>query len=223
MPIFDQVLANEGAELLRGLGRTIAISTIGICFGGLIGAFFGALRYAGIPLLSRAIGGYVHLFRCTPLLVQIVLIFYALPDIGIRLSAFESSWIALAIWGGAYQTEVFRSAFSAVPKAEILAARALGMPAFRTFLDITLPIGLRYAIPSATTTAITQFRSSSFMVVIGYTELTYVANRIVSESFKVFEVFGIASLVYLAGSFLMSFASRRLENAVHIPGIGVVK
>jgi len=106
---------------------------------------------------------------------------------------------------------------------EVDAARALGMSAPRAFLDVTLPLGVRASIPAATTMAITQFRSSSFMIAVGYQELTYVANRMVADTFKVFEIFGIAALAYLVVSNIIAIASRRLERAVAVPGLGAVK
>ncbi|MCP3465482.1 amino acid ABC transporter permease [Bradyrhizobium sp. CCGUVB23] len=216
-------LTTEVTALLIGLGNSLLISAIGIALGIGIGVVLGAIRYARIPVVSLVIVGFVNAFRCTPLLVQIFLLFYALPDIGISLTPFQTSWLALGLWGGAYQTEVFRAAFDAVPKGEVTAARALGLPAFQAFLDVTLPLALRIAITGATTTAITQFRSSSFMIVVGYQELTYVANRIVSDTFKVFETFGIACLMYLLVCSILSAASRAFERKLAIPGLGVVK
>lgn len=219
----DGSYASEALALLQGLGNSVLVSIIGIALGVALGIVLGAVRYARVPVLHWLVSWFVNVFRCTPLLVQIFLLFYALPDIGIRLSPFETAWLALGLWGGAYQTEVFRAGFSAVPPGEILAARALGLPAVRTFLDVTLPLGLRMSLPAATTTAITQFRSSSFMIVVGYQELTYVANRIVSDSFKVFETFGTASLMYLVVCTMISVASRRVERAVAIPGLGIAR
>ncbi|MCP3474851.1 amino acid ABC transporter permease [Bradyrhizobium sp. CCGUVB1N3] len=216
-------LATEVTALLMGLGNSLLISVIGIAIGIGIGVVLGAIRYARIPVASLVIVGFVNTFRCTPLLVQIFLLFYALPDIGISLTPFQTSWLALALWGGAYQTEVFRAAFDAVPKGEVTAARALGLPALQTFIDVTLPLALRIAITGATTTAITQFRSSSFMIVVGYQELTYVANRIVSDTFKVFETFGIACLMYLLVCSILSAVSRTFERRLAIPGLGVIK
>lgn len=219
----DDTLPGQLVAMGYGLLNSLLVSAIGIALGLTIGVIFGAVRYGRIPVLHQIIGGYVNFFRCTPLLVQIFMLYFALPEIGIRLSPFETSWLALGLWGGAYQVEVFRSGYSAVPKHDILAARALGMPAFQTFLDITLPIGLRGTIQASTTTAITQFRSSSFMIVVGYTELTYVANKIVSETFQVFEIFGIAALMYLVVCLLISTLSRVLERASYVPGLGVAK
>lgn len=215
--------ASEAAALLAGLGRTLLISAIGIVLGVALGMVLGAVRHARVPVISQLIAVYANVLRCTPLLVQVVMLYFALPELGLRLSAFDTAWLALGLWGSAYHTEIFRAAYGAVNPQEVLAARALGMPATRSFLDVTVPLGLRIAIPSATTMAITQFRSSSFMIAVGYQELTYVANRLVADSFKVFEIFGIAALTYLVISNLMAIASRRLEKWVAVPGLGAEK
>jgi polar amino acid transport system permease protein len=214
---------NELLVLLDGLGRTLLVSGIGIALGMALGMLMGAARHARIPVLSELIACYANLFRCTPLLVQVVMLYFALPDLGVKLSPFETSWLALGLWGAAYHTEIFRAGFGAVNPNEVLAARALGMSAPRAFLDITVPLGARAAIPAATTMAITQFRSSSFMIAVGYQELTYVANRMVADTFKVFQVFGIAALAYLIVSNVIAMASRRLEKTVAVHGLGAVK
>jgi polar amino acid transport system permease protein len=214
---------NELLVLLDGLGRTLLISSIGIAMGIALGMLMGAARHARIPVLSQAIACYANLFRCTPLLVQVVMLYFALPDLGIKLTPFDTSWLALGLWGAAYHTEIFRAGYGSVNPNEVVAARALGMSAPRVFLDVTLPLGLRASIPAATTMAITQFRSSSFMIAVGYQELTYVANRMVADTFKVFEIFGIAALAYLVVSNIIAIASRKLERAAAVPGLGVVK
>lgn len=211
------------AELLafaEGLWHSLLVSSIGMLLGMFIGITMGALRHARLLVISTLAAVYVNVFRCTPLLVQIFLLYFALPEIGIRLSPFQAAFLSLGLWGGAYQCEVMRAGFDAVPRQQILAARALGLPALRTFLTVVLPIGFRTSLPSATTTALTQFRSSSFMIVISYTELTYVANRLASDTFEVFRIFGTASLIYLGVSFLISSASRQLESYLRVPGLG---
>lgn len=209
--------------LLDGLGKTLLISAIGILMGLALGMLMGAIRHARVPVLSQVIACYVNVFRCTPLLVQVVMLYFALPDMGIKLSPFDTSWLSLGLWGAAYHTEVFRAGYGSVNPSEPVAARALGMSALQAFLYVTFPLGIRASIPAATTMAITQFRSSSFMIAVGYQELTYVANRMVADTFKVFEVFGIAALAYLVVSSLISMASRRLERVVAVHGLGATK
>ncbi len=204
-------LSDQVVYLLNGLAHSLLITVLGIALATVIGLLVGGLGFLGGRGGRFLAATYVNAFRCTPVLVQVFMLFYALPELGIRLSAFGTSWLALGLWGGAYQAETFRAGFGAVPRHEILAARALGLPARRTFLDITMPLGIRNAWPAATTTAITQFRTSSFMVVIGYQELTYAANRLVSETFQVVQVFGAAAVMYLAVSGLIALVSGRFE------------
>jgi polar amino acid transport system permease protein len=216
-------LSTELLLLLDGLGRSLLISAIGIGMAVVLGMLFGAVRYARTPVLSPLLGGYINFFRCTPLLVQVVMLYFALPDLGIRLSPFAVSWLALGLWGSAYLAEIFRAGYGAVGTNEVQAARALGMSSIRAFLDVTFPLGNRISIPATTTLAITQFRSSSFMIAVGYQELTYVANRMVAETFKVFQVFGIAALAYLVVSYLFALLSRKVEHAIAVPGLGAHK
>lgn len=90
---------NELLVLLDGLGRTLLVSGIGITLGMALGMLMGAARHAPIPVLSQLIACYANLFRCTPLLVQVVMLYFALPDLGVKLSPFETSWLALGLWG----------------------------------------------------------------------------------------------------------------------------
>lgn len=213
--------AEEFRLLLDGLVNTIIVSVLAILIASVLGALLGALRYARIPVLSQIISVYVTIIRATPLIVQIFLIYYALPEVGITLTPFTAALISLSLWGAAYQVEVFRAGYESVGQGEVVAARALGMGAITAFKDVTLPIGLRVSIAPAITNAITMFRSSSFMSAIGFMELTFVANNIVSRSFEVFKIFGIAALMYLIVSTLFSYFGRWLEKRVRIPGTEV--
>lgn len=210
----------ELLALVEGLCRSLLVSVIGIVAALVIGTVLGAVRYARIRVASQLASVYVNLLRCTPLLVQIFMLYFALPEIGIRLSPFDVAILSLSLWGGAYQVEVMRAGFEAVPRQQVLCARALGLSGLGAFLQITLPLGLRFSLPSATTTALSQFRSSSFMLVVGYQELTYVGNQIAAETFEVFRVFSTVSVIYLAVSFGISSASRWLERFLSVPGLG---
>lgn len=214
---------DELVRLLHGLGASLLISAIGIALALIIGCFLGALRYSGLPIVTQLIAIYVNFFRCTPLIVHIFFLYFGLPEIGVKLSPFQTGWISLALWGGAYQVESFRAGFKAVPPQEIVAARALGMSALKSFRYVTLPLGVRVSVPAAATVTLTQFRSSAFMVAIGYAELTSVANKIVSETYAVLSVFGTAALMYLVVCMLMSYGARRLERSLSVPGMGALR
>lgn len=213
--------AEELGLLLEGLVNTVIVSALTIVIALILGAMLGAVRYARTPVLSQLAGVFITVVRATPLIVQIFLVYYALPEVGITLTPFTAALISLSLWGAAYQAEVFRAGYESVGKGEVLAARALGMTGIATFKDVTLPIGLRVSIGPAVTNAITMFRSSSFMSAIGFVELTFVANNIVSRSFEVFKIFGLAALMYLIVSTTFSYLGRLLERKLRIPGMKV--
>lgn len=213
--------AEELGLLLEGLVNTVIVSALTIVIALILGAMLGAVRYARTPVLSQLAGVFITVVRATPLIVQIFLVYYALPEVGITLTPFTAALISLSLWGAAYQAEVFRAGYESVGKGEVLAARALGMTGIATFTDVTLPIGLRVSIGPAVTNAITMFRSSSFMSAIGFVELTFVANNIVSRSFEVFKIFGLAALMYLIVSTTFSYLGRLLERKLRIPGMKV--
>jgi polar amino acid transport system permease protein len=190
--------------LLKGLGYTLAASVHGMAIATLIGLVFGTARAYRIPVLDRIGGAYVAVFRGTPILVQIFFLYYALPDVGIRLGVFAVAVLALALWGGSYNTENFRAAFLAVPKGALEAASALGMPPMHRYAWIALPLASRIALPSLINTSISILKDSAYLSVIAYAELTYVAMNIVATDFRVFEMFTVLGVTYLGMVLMLS-------------------
>ena len=130
-------LGDNWDELLRGLKRTLQVSAIAIAGAFVIGLVLGAARAARVPVVSQLAAVYVEIIRNTPILVQIFFLYFALPQIGIRLDAFTVAWLAVTIWGGAFNTENFRAGFEAVPKRFHEAGLALGFSRLATFLNVT--------------------------------------------------------------------------------------
>src|ERR687898_3215634 len=124
---FDWSFVSENSdELLTGLGRTLEVSAIAIAGAFVIGLVLGAARAHRIPVVSQLAAVYVEVIRNTPILVQIFMLYFALPQVGIRLEAFTVAWLAVTIWGGAFNTENFRAGFEAVPVRYREAGAALG-------------------------------------------------------------------------------------------------
>ena len=207
---------NRGA-LAEGLWRTIQVSVIGIVFATAIGLVLGAIRAYRIPVLSQLGGVYVEIIRNTPILVQIFMLFYALPQIGIRLDAFTTAWVAVTIWGGAFNSENFRAGFQAVPQRYREAGLALGFSSLGTFLNVTLPIGGRIALPSSINTYISVVKNTSLMYVIGYAELTTTAVNIANLTLETLEALTVLGIVYLALVWSLSAAIRLLETRLALP------
>ena len=184
------------SDFLAGLRNTLKVAGIAIAGAFAVGVVLGAVRAHRIPVLSQLVAVYVEVIRNTPILVQIFLIFYGLPRAGILLSPFEAAWISVMVWGGAFNTENFRAGFEAVPKRYREAGYALGFGPLATFLNVTLPIGGRIALPSSINTYVSVLKNTALLTAIGYPELTNTAYSLASFSFKDFEMFFVLALVY---------------------------
>jgi len=210
-------VAENWRELLDGLVNTLKVSLIAIAGSAVIGIVLGAARAYRVPVVSQLAAVYVEVIRNTPILVQIFMIFFALPQLGIRLDGFTVAWLAVMIWGGAFNSENFRAGFEAVPKRYEEGALALGFSSLGTFLNVTLPIGGRIALPSSINTYISVVKNTSLMYVIGYPELTTTAINIANLTLETLEALTVIGIVYLALVWSLSAAIRVLEGRLALP------
>ena len=213
-------VSKNGDELLAGLLRTLEVSAIAIAGAFFIGLVLGAARAHRIPVVSQLAAIYVEIIRNTPILVQIFFIFFGLPQFGIRLDAFTVAWLAIMIWGGAFNTENFRAGFEAVPFRYREAGAALGFGRFGTFLNVTLPIGGRIALPPSINTYISVVKNTSLLYVIGYQELTTTALNINALTLQTVETFTVLAVSYLVIVWTLSALIRLLEGHLALPREG---
>jgi polar amino acid transport system permease protein len=204
-------------ELLDGLLRTLKVSAMAIAGAFVIGLVLGAARAHRIPVVSQFTAVYVEVIRNTPILVQIFMIFYALPQFGLTWSQFTVAWLSVMVWGGAFNSENFRAGFEAVPYRYREAGYALGFGRVKTFLNITLPIGGRIALPSSINTYISVLKNTSLMYVIGYPELTTTALNISNLTLETMEALTVLAVVYLALVWTISALIRLLESRLALP------
>src|SRR5438876_5989966 len=204
---------------LDGLWKTLQVSLIGIAGAFGVGVVLGAARAHRIPVLSQLAAVYVEVIRNTPILVQVFFVYFGLsePPFNIRLTAFTAGWLTLAIWGGAFNTENFRAGFEAVPYRYREAGLALGFGRVKTFLNVTLPIGGRIALPSSINTYISVLKNTALMTAIGFPELTNVALGFVATDFRTYEMFFVLAVTYLTIVWGLSALIRALEARLAIP------
>jgi His/Glu/Gln/Arg/opine family amino acid ABC transporter permease subunit len=215
---FDWSFVTDNAdELAHGLLRTLEVSAIAIVGAFVIGALLGAARAHRLPVLSQLAAVYVEVIRNTPILVQIFFLFFALPQLGIRFEAFTVAWLAVMIWGGAFNIENFRAGFEAVPYRYREAGLALGFSRVATFLNVTLPIGGRIALPSSINTYIAVLKNTALMYVIGFNELTTTALNINALTLQTFETFTVLGVVYLTIVWTLSGLIRLVEARLALP------
>jgi His/Glu/Gln/Arg/opine family amino acid ABC transporter permease subunit len=204
-------------QLWEGFKNTIKTAAIGVLGSSFIGLVLGAVRAHRIPVLNQIAWAYVELIRNTPILVQIFLLYYGTPELGLHFDTFTVAWLSITIWGGAFNTENFRAGFEAVPIRLREAGYALGFTRLKTFLNVTLPIGGRIALPSSINTYISVLKNTSLLLVIGYPELTSVASNIQAITFRTFEMFSVLAAVYLVIVWTLSALIRLLERRLALP------
>jgi His/Glu/Gln/Arg/opine family amino acid ABC transporter permease subunit len=206
-------------ELQHGLRLTLEISAIGIGGAYGIGLLFGAARAHRIPLVSQLAAVYVEVIRNTPILVQIFLLFFGLPRVveQLKFEPFTTAWLAVMIWGGAFNTENFRAGFEAVPGRYREAALALGFTPLRTFANVTLPIGVRVALPSTINTSASVLKNTALLTAVAIPELTNKALDLLATDFRTWEMLAVLAVTYLALVWVLSALIRLLERHLALP------
>jgi polar amino acid transport system permease protein len=199
---FTPVIENLPALLLGCLG-TLWLSLAGMALALIIGIGGVIMRSSHLSFLRWLVMGFVELIRNTPFLVQIYFIFFALPLAGIRLDPTPTSVIALGVNGGAYAIEIIRGGVQSIGKGQVQAGLALGLHKQAVFRLIVLKPALRAIFPSLASQFVLLTLTTSIASAVSAYELTSVAKRIESDSFRSFEVYSAVTLMYLAISWIV--------------------
>lgn len=192
---FGPVFAHLDA-LLWGLGQTVQFSILSIVFGTAIGIVGATGRSFGPRWLSRIIGVYVELIRNTPLLVQLYIVFFSLPLIGLKFNPGTSAVIALSVHLGAYATEILRAGVESIDPGQIEAAKALGLSRYRIIRHVILLPAVRAVYPALSAQFVLQLMGTSIIGAIAAEELTAVANNLVMQTFRSFEIYIVVAVIY---------------------------
>ena len=197
-------------DLLMGFLGTFLLALCGMALAIVIGVGGVVLRDSKIAPVRWAVKAFVELIRNTPFLVQIFFIYFALPLIGVKLDPTPTAIIALGINGGAYAIEIIRGGVQSIGKGQIEAGLALGLHKAQVFRLIVLKPALRAIFPSLTSQFVLLTLTTSIASAISAYELTSVAQRIESDSFRSFEVYGTITLFY----FVISWVMMRFFDAI---------
>ncbi|WP_366143332.1 amino acid ABC transporter permease [Azospirillum sp.] len=184
--------------LVHGVATTVGLTLVGAVLGVGIGIGGAAARSSANAPLRVAVGAYVELIRNTPFLVQLFFIFFGLPSLGIRLPEWQAALLAMVINLGAYATEIIRAGIDATPKGQIEAGASLGMSGPQIFRYIILGPAMGKIWPALTSQIIIVMLGSSVCSQIAVEELSFAANFIQSRNFRPFEVYFVATALYLA-------------------------
>lgn len=201
------------SKLEWGLVLSLELAVAGILAGTIIGLGLALLANASGRIVRTSVAAYVEFIRNVPLLLLIYLVFYGVPSIGgFAYSPTTSFIITLAVYAGAYLVEVFRAGLQSVPRGLIDAGRAIGLTPAQRIVWVTLPTMFRIVLPSLGNAFISLFKDTSLASVIAVPELTYGANWIYTNTFRIVEVYAVVAPMYLATGALLLFGLRQLER-----------
>ncbi len=182
--------------LLKASAMTLLLSCISVIIALAIGFFTALIRIGKVPGLHQIASVYISVIRGTPLLVQIFVIYYGLPQIGISLDPISSGIMALSLNAGAYLSESFRASILAVDKGQMEAAISMGMTYGQAMRRIILPQSLRIAIPTLSNSFIVLIKDTSLVSVITVTELLQMSSLIIAKTFEPLTIYLIAAAIY---------------------------
>ena len=203
--------------LLLGAGVTIQITALSVGFGLVIGVFMGMARLSKMWVIRSFAAVYVDFIRGTPLLVQIFLIYFALPIvIGQRIDPFVAAITACSINSGAYVAEIFRGGIQSIDKEQMEAGRSLGMTWWQTMRFIILPQAFKRVIPPLGNEFIAMLKDSSLVSVIGFEELTRRGQLIIARTYGSFEIWLTVAFIYLVMTLSISRLVAYLERRYKI-------
>ncbi|KQT84067.1 cysteine ABC transporter permease [Aurantimonas sp. Leaf443] len=199
--------------LLRaGLVFTVPLAVLSFAFGLGIGFAVAVIRlFAPRPLAAIA-AAYVWFIRGTPLLVQLFVIFYGLPSVGILIDAFPAALIGFSLSVGAYTSEIIRAALSSIPKGQWEAAYSIGMTPRQAMLRTIVPQAVRVAVPPLSNSFISLVKDTSLAAAITVPELFQEAQRVVAATYEPLILYIEAALIYLAFSSVLTLLQSRLER-----------
>jgi len=192
--------------------NTLSISAVSLIFALIVGLIGGLCKISENKVICSIASIYVNAIRSTPLLVQLYLIFFGLPYLGIKFSPFATGVIALTLNSGAYITEIVRSGIQAVPEGQIEASLSLGMNYFTMMRRIILPQAFTIIIPPLVGQSVVLVKDTCLLSVIAYTELTRAAEIVASNSFAPSEGYITSALLYLVICYVLMNFSRNLEK-----------
>lgn len=207
MDLNFELMADSFPLLLAGAAITVEITAISVGLGLLIGCLIGIARLCNVKPLRYMANVYVDFIRGTPLLVQIFLVYFALPGlIGERVDPFFAAIAACSINSGAYIAEIFRAGIQSIDKGQMEAGRSLGMSWVQTMRYIIMPQAFKRIIPPLGNEFIAMLKDSSLVSVIGFEELTRRGQLIIARTYASFEIWMAVAVIYL----VMTFAVARL-------------
>ncbi len=198
--------------LLESCIIVLELTVVTVLLSWICGLFAALGKSSNYKILKYPCSFYIWIIRGTPTLIQIYIVYFGLPQIGIKISPFVGGVLALGVNSGAYVAEIVRSGLMAIPKGQMESARALGMSYTKAMRRIILPQVVRIILPPITNEGITMLKNTSLLSTITVMELTLRAQVVIARTFRPFEFYIIAAILYLMMTTILSHFSDKLEQ-----------
>lgn len=212
-------LQRVAPDLLEGMIVSLELTLVALSLGVLAGLPAALARVYGGTWMRRLAIAYIEIFRGTPLLVQLFIVYYGLPDLGITLSRLTAAFITLGLNSGAYQAEYFRGAIQAVGSGQMIAARAIGMSRIQAIRYIILPQALRLVLPAWSNEAISMVKYTAVVFLIAVPDLMGKAKILAGRYFNPIEIYLTVALIYIFLVAVATWLMRTVENKLQTPGL----
>lgn len=204
--------------LMAGLKVTIPLAILGFSIALVIAVAVALIQFADIPIAKQLCRFYIWIFRGTPLLVQLMTVFYGLPDIGIRLEPFPAAVLVFALNEGAYASEIVRAALESVPVGQLEAGYCVGMSYIQTMWRVILPQAMRTAVPSLANSLISMVKDTSLASNITAAEMMLTTRTVIATSYRVLPLYLEVGFIYLMFSTVLTWVQRALEKKLNSYG-----
>ncbi len=202
--------------LLPGLTATIPLTVISFAFALVIATVTALIQFAKVPVLNKLARFYIWIIRGTPLLVQLFVIFFGLPKVGVVLSPFPAAVIVFAINTGAYDAETVRAALESVPRGQLEAGECAGLTYWQTMRRIVLPQAMRTAFPSLSNSLIALVKDTSLAANITVAEMFMTTQRIVARTYEPLALYIEVGLIYLLFSTVLTWLQGWGEKKLNV-------
>lgn len=207
-----QVVSDYGGVLLRGLGITTMLTLVVIVLANLLAIPLALARMSRSSGVRFPVDFFVEFIRATPLILQLIYLFYVLPSIGLRLTPITAAITGLTLNYSAYISEVYRSGIQAVPKGQWEAARSLGLRPRQTMVKIVLPQAFRIVLPALGNYLIGLFKDTALASVVTVQELMFTGQVIAARDYQYFTVYTLTAILYFAVGYPSALIVRHLEK-----------
>jgi len=216
-----QLLQRFFSDFMRGAAVTLELTAVGLTLGFVLGLLLALAKVYAPRWLSNIATAYIELFRGTPLLVQLFLIYYGLPSLGITLSQTLSAYLALGLNSAAYQAEYLRGAIQAIGPSQMMAGRSIGLSRWQTIRFIILPQALRLALPSWSNEPISLLKTTAVVFLIAVQDLMAKAKRTATITYNPIGSYLAVAAVYLVMVFALNALLKWIERKTKIPGFDI--